>query len=214
MKTVFLLFLFLLPPFSLCAQDDRALGIAPGANLQALLKNGPDVISAKAETTADNWLLVEVDTHDVIDVPFENVKYIIAHIEDHPNVFNEGITQTKSVKVLNKKDNVTTGVFTYITKVGPVDDESYYTATVTVKVSDSKSYGEVHKQTDENITVRKLLANWYACAVVIDGKEYTYIRFLDFSEINQQHRKLFIKLGYRNTHANSLKQVEKAAKKL
>ncbi|GMO36531.1 MAG: hypothetical protein Ta2F_12480 [Termitinemataceae bacterium] len=231
LKTASLFFLFYFLPFYLCAQENlynanlsitnlysANLAIADETDLKSLLKKGPDIIYSNVEVTDDNWLIVEVDTHNVLDVPLENVVRIMKNIENHHNVYIDGLTKTKSVKILDKKDNVTTAVFVYATKVGPVTDESYYTATITaldpVLNSNKKSYGEIHKQIGENETIRKLTAVWYACAAFVDGKEYTYIRFYESSEINQKNRKLFVQMGYRNIHSNSLKQLEKAAKAL
>ncbi|GHV84347.1 hypothetical protein AGMMS50212_16870 [Spirochaetia bacterium] len=212
MKTVLRAFFFAMVSFifagSIFAQQDFA--IAPGADLAKLLKSGHSVISSRVEKTQDNWLILDTDVHTVSDIPIEKAEAVLSDLASHVQVFKGTFSKTSKV-VINGKTAEGTNVTFTTTALG---QDTVYTALAKEQNNLPESFGILITQINQEEKIRKVYAQWYAQVVKIDGKQYTYIRFHDSSEVNQASKMGLIKMGVDNAHKASLDQLVAGAKKL
>ncbi|GMO41695.1 MAG: hypothetical protein Ta2B_21670 [Termitinemataceae bacterium] len=230
-KFVIVLFVFFVALSGLVAEDK--FGIVSGTDLSKLFAEisdskgnikGAKIVSLSKwdKPLSDKWVRVGGEAHILIDAPLAIVKQVLLDVDGQPSIFTNksrgSLQRTKSAVVKKTAGNVTTITFTTESKLGPVQDESYYTADVTQNASGKdnpeKSYSETVVQTDSatNPKVRNVNAVWYAEAVTVNGKSYTYLRFADTTELNQQGlMATAVNLGLSGAHTIPLEQVMDAA---
>jgi hypothetical protein len=205
----FILAALFLPVSALHAQ--ATLAVAPGTDLATLLKNGPTVITSSVVTTDDKWVKLVTDTHAVSDVSIDKVYAVLTDLKNQPNVFKGTFSRTKSVEIISATDEGTTATFTTTAKIGPIQVDTTYTALVKERPNLPASFSKIITQTAPNDKIRAVSATWYAESVTIADKPYTYIRFYDSNEVNQNSNKLLIQGGIKGAHTDTLKQLIAAA---
>jgi hypothetical protein len=196
------------------AQQRNTEGVAPNTDLSTLKADKPVVINSNVafvDGSGNNWIGMSAEVQAVTQVPIEKLYAILHDIENHPKIFNKGLSVTKNAVINSVGENGTIATFT----TSAVGQDTVYTALVTEKVNLPESAFITVKQTAANSQIRNLYATWYLSTQTINGVKYTYIRFYDSSEAaGGSVKKGLISAGIKGAHVSSINQlIDGAAKR-
>jgi hypothetical protein len=195
-----------LAPAGASAQKSNTDSVPAGTDLNALKFDTPVIIdSSVAFADSDNkWIAMSADVQAITQVPVEKVYAVLHDLANQPNVFNKGVSKTKSVVVKSSGPTGVTAEFT-TTAVG---QDTTYTALVTEKLSLPDSALITVKQTVPNVQIRNVYATWYIAQVTVNGAKCTYIRFYDTNEAaGGSVKKGLVSAGINGAHTSTLKQL-------
>jgi hypothetical protein len=201
------------PAAGLSAQLVNTEGVSPNTNLSALKVDTPVVLGSDVAFTdsSNKWVAMSGEVHAITQTPIEKLYAVLHDIENQPEVFNRGLSVTKSARIDGTGPEGTTATFTTTT----VGKDRVYTALVKEKVDLPDSVFITVKQTEPNDQIRNLYATWYLSTVTINGVKYSYIRFRDSSEAaGDSIEKIAIGAGINSVHKLSINQLIAGAKKL
>jgi len=215
MKTscIFLILcLFSLPLF---AQTE----IAPGAvdNLAGLLNKPTLVRPVKASVITKNWYYSDLDSHVITDqASFKQIVSVLIDIENYGKTFDGKSTKLRTA-VVSRANNETITDITSIT-IAFIRFTIRYRATIKIlENNDTRFIAEV-RQTDNtaNDQIRNYNSIRYAEDIIINGKNYAYLRVSSQSEthvgINLNNIPSMIEKNSESSNRDTLNMIIEAAK--
>ncbi|MDR1257587.1 MAG: hypothetical protein LBJ86_07565 [Spirochaetaceae bacterium] len=195
-----------LAPIGVSAQKYNTDAVPAGTDLSALKFDTPVIIDSDVVfADSDNkWIAMSADVQAITQVPIEKMYAVLHDLANQPNVFNKGVSKTKSVVIKSSRPDGVTAEFT-TTAVG---QDTTYTALVTENLNLPDSALITVKQTEPNAQIRNVYATWYVASMTVNGAKCTYIRFYDSNEAaGGAIKKGLVNAGINGAHTSTIKQL-------